>query len=636
MAEPTPDTSVEITPTPALAPTPAMTPAHASIGSTVSEADRKPQPTPTPEASEKVHATPMPGPTPVLTISPTEPCYGDYSNLLETSGDDFVRAVLQAEANCIQELEWVGDSWLQAKVSDEESLITVANAFRKIVNESGRAALPDIDQLATYLIQARDIHFWCRQEGSCEGPAWNHAKYYPTSYGTPVYEASKEAVDAFLEMANDEGGGIEERVHNLAELAQMVSLMNLQGEYFSLMAEWINRWDENKAASEESQEAMWQMLELIYWGHRNPEVGTAFAQNAELLQALRDFVLDPRWLGTQSHWIMDRFSLEIGRYTKYKHTANYHDAVPVIKSVINAYQDNPEGRSIWLRILSEIDYNDPDSCERYGICHWYDGKGFQANFRKAVFPHVLQCPKTACEGNSITIHAQDLGPEKLTLACDRLYNISASFQEFCETGCQPVTGDLNNKLEIFIFKDGPSCDALEAGSWGGWPDACSGIFWEGEPRNPYSPAEFVATEFTEYENPLDPDIAIWNFEHEYVHYLDGRYNRAGGYRDDPTIQWWIEGFAEYYAAETSPYINPPPRHSPYMMMEILLESGSIPTAYSDRHLAVRFLLENHRDFIDQLLALMRQGKYINYVKAMKEKAPMLEEEWQAWLRESPQ
>ena len=126
------------------------------------------------------------------------------------------------------------------------------------------------------------------------------------------------------------------------------------------------------------------------------------------MEAFRDLVRDSRWLGTEAHWIMDRFALEIGRYTKYKDTTNYDDAVPAIKSVIETYEGSPEGRSIWLRMLSEVDYNDYDNCQRYDLCKWYEGDGFQANFRKVLFPDVIECPETACEGNSIRIFAQDL------------------------------------------------------------------------------------------------------------------------------------------------------------------------------------------------------------------------------------
>ena len=52
---------------------------------------------------------------------------------------------------------------------------------------------------------------------------------------------------------------------------------------------------------------------------------------------------------------------------------------------------------------------------------------------------------------------------------------------------------------------------------------------------------------------IDPELAIWNFEHEYTHYLDGRFNLYGGYTGDPRIEGWSEGFAEYFAKNLDPY-----------------------------------------------------------------------------------
>ncbi len=40
---------------------------------------------------------------------------------------------------------------------------------------------------------------------------------------------------------------------------------------------------------------------------------------------------------------------------------------------------------------------------------------------------------------------------------------------------------------------------------------------------------------------------IWNLNHEYTHYLDGRYDTYGDFSAGQTVPdiWWIEGFAEY-------------------------------------------------------------------------------------------
>lgn len=81
----------------------------------------------------------------------------------------------------------------------------------------------------------------------------------------------------------------------------------------------------------------------------------------------------------------------------------------------------------------------------------------------------------------------------------------------------------------------------------------------------------------------------------------------------------------------SPYIGVPPCETPYSLTETLLHSYSIPTTYPQRHLAVRFLMEHHRDFIDTLLETIRRGEYAAYTARLAAEAPKLEDEWRAWL-----
>ena len=68
------------------------------------------------------------------------------------------------------------------------------------------------------------------------------------------------------------------------------------------------------------------------------------------------------------------------------------------------------------------------------------------------------------------------------------------------------------------------------------------MYLEGDPSNPDNQANFVAYEAS-YANA---DHYVWNLEHEYVHYLDGRFNLYGDF-NAPTadIVWWSEGVAEY-------------------------------------------------------------------------------------------
>lgn len=564
------------------------------------------------------------------TVAGDHPCAELYTVLLGAKGWGLVELVMQADTECIADLEWVSDGPLQISVSQEANVITIANAIVSILENEFEPAAEEIERMYLYLTQVKDIHYWCLTRRSCDGAEWSSARFYSMGRGSPVNIAVKNAIDA---TAAYQGASQSDAFHARILASSMVAAMDyeLNGYYLTLLSDWLVAWDDQRASNPAYQHLLHQLFELVYQGHRQRDFGRAFGENRELLHAFEIFILDPRRLGTESQWIMERIAEELGHYTKYKHTTNYGAALPVIRSALKTYEDDPRGKTISLLMISEINYYDAENCARYGLCDWYEGGQFNAKFRDRLFSDRLECPRTACEGNSITILAQHMEPEKLELACQRLYDYGRAFHEICGTDCEPVHGDSNSHLEVYVFNDGRSCELLESAAFGENPDSCSGIYWEGNPLSSRDPARLVVTEYTADENPRDPDLAIWNFAHEYAHYLDGRYNRRGAYRDAPSIHWWVEGFAEYFADETSPYIDTPSLQSPYTLADTLLYSGSIPTKYSHRHLAVRYLMENQREFVDVLLGFMRSNKYQEYRKHMASEAPKFEAEWQSWL-----
>lgn len=560
-------------------------------------------------------------------------CREFYDDLLTTTGNELVDLIRHADISCVSDLERVPNPPLQIAVSREANIIAVGNGTAEVLEDYDGTSRNGVKTLFNFLRIAKEIHYWCRVRRTCAGAAWNAVDAYSIDPGAPAYEAVKGALDAFVEhplffSRRTQHGD------NLWEVARAIADYDMHEAFLHVVAQWLDAWNEHYAGLAIFQAVMYRILGIVYQGHRRKQAfGPVFGEDRDLIHALRDFVLDDRWLGTTSHWIMDRSAIELGRYSKYRGTTNYDYVLPIIESVLSTYGHDDRAKSIRLRLIAEIDYNDGNRCTRYGLCEWYGGEGFNANFRDALFVEKLACPINACPADTVTIHAQDLGADKLTLACERLADHSQVFQSIFATGCKPVPEDVNSHLEIFVFNDGRSCEDLESAAFGRNPDTCSGIYWEGDPSSAGTDARFVATEYTIDENPRDPDLAIWNFEHEYGHYLDGRYNRHGPYRgSDPAIHWWVEGFAEYFAAEVSPYIGTPAHSSPYTLTDTLLKSGSIPTRYAHRHLAVRYFMQNRRDFVEELLALMRQGKWREYANHMASHAPTYEAEWRAWLR----
>ena len=562
----------------------------------------------------------------------TEACTALYDALRTTTGDALVDLVRRADIDCISDLEWLSDGALLVTVSREANVVAVANGIVRVLPEYAGTYRSGMKTLFNFLRMIADIHYWCLVRRSCSGDEWDAAATYSMAPGSRPYAAVKTAIDAFvahplfLHRGEPHGDTVWEVAHSVIDY-------RMEEVYLHAIARWLEAWDERYAELSIFQDVMDAWLSVVYQGHRRkPEFGPVFGEDQELLHAFRDFVTDSRWLGTKSHWIMDRGAIELARYTIYTDTANYDRVAPILRSVLETYEHSDAGRSIWLRVIAEIDYNDARSCDRYDLCDWYAGDGFNANFRKALFAERMECRANACPADRITLHAQALGAEKLALACRRLADHSRRFQEIFDVDCTPVPDDDNRRLEAFVFNDGRSCEHLESAAFGRNPDSCSGIYWEGDPTDAFTAARFVATEYTPDEDPRDPDLAIWNFEHEYGHYLDGRYNRWGPYRgSDPTVHWWTEGFADYFAAEVSPYIGLPAFESPYSLTETLLRSGSIPTRYRHRHLAVRYFMQNRRDFVEVLLRHLRRGEFSAYRAYMREQAPGYEAEWQSWL-----
>ena len=564
-------------------------------------------------------------------IGADEGCSGLYAALRSATGDRLVEVVRRGDLRCLDRLRSDLDPPLQIAVSRESNVVTVANSIPEAMADYTGSGNEGVHQLFLYLRAAEYIHYYCLLDRSCNGEEWNNVETYSMEAGSPVHRAVRAAIDSFVEHPQFRHAG-RQHTDTLYDVGYTIIFYEMSGLYLSLVEDWLNDWDDNYAANPIFHRQMDVILDVVSWGHVRPPFADFFGEYRGLVHALRDFVLAEQWLGTSSQWIMERSVMELGHYFQHKNTTNYEYVLPIALSVLTTYRDRPEAKDIFLRLVGEIDYHDVGNCERYGLCDWYAGDGFKANFRAALFTDTMVCPVNACSGDTITIHAQDLEADKLATACQRMYEEGQAFQTLFDTQCTPVPDDLNSHVDVYVFNDGDACWAMQFPAFGRGVDTCSGIYYEHDPSDPDSSAQFIVTEYEDDEYARDPELPIRNFEHEYAHYLDGRYNRHGPYRGhDDSVHWWVEGFAEYLSAEVSPYIGLPRCESPYSLTETLLHSDSIPTSYAQRHLAVRFLMANHGDFIDTLLKYTRQGEYAAYTAHMAAEAPKLEGEWRTWL-----
>ncbi|MCH7370876.1 collagenase [Aeromonas sp. MR16] len=156
-----------------------------------------------------------------------------------------------------------------------------------------------------------------------------------------------------------------------------------------------------------------------------------------------------------------------------------------------------------------------------------------------VLPFEHTCSPT------LRLRAQDLSQDQASNICRELGAEEEQFHRQLETGGQPVADDHNEALELVIFDSSADWKRYGSALFGGVSTDNGGIYIEGDPARPGNQARFFAYE-AEWKRPA---FQVWNLRHEYVHYLDGRFNQYGSFGHYPLNRttWWSEGLAEFVA-----------------------------------------------------------------------------------------
>ena len=216
--------------------------------------------------------------------------------------------------------------------------------------------------------------------------------------------------------------------------------------------------------------------------------------------------------------------------------------------------------------------------------------------------------------DSLFILAQDLNEDELALSCSKLTSQEASFHQILETGNQATPNDFNTALRVVAFKNWSQYNAYGQLLFDISTDN-GGMYIEGTPSKPGNQATFFA--YRQFW--IQPEFAIWNLNHEYVHYLDGHFAKYGGFGHFPSkMVWWSEGLAEYISKGDS---------NPSTLKVIKRDIDKAPsleeifaTEYKDgqdrtykwSYMAVRFLAEHHHSDFVQLSKYLKTDYFEGY------------------------
>ncbi|MCL1059537.1 collagenase [Shewanella gelidimarina] len=234
--------------------------------------------------------------------------------------------------------------------------------------------------------------------------------------------------------------------------------------------------------------------------------------------------------------------------------------------------------------------------------------------------------------DSLFILAQDLNSQELTDSCTKLTSQESHFHQLLETQQQPTANDNNDALRVVAFKNWSQYHYYGQLVFDIQTDN-GGMYIEGQPSKPGNQATFFA--YRQWW--IEPEFAIWNLNHEYVHYLDGHFVKYGGFGHFPSkMVWWSEGLAEYIARgdknpTTLKIIKRDIEEAPSLEDIFATEyKDGVDMTYKWSYMAVRFLAEHHHSDYVKLSQFLKTDYFEGYESLLAE-LTQHQQEFADWL-----
>ncbi|MFB0631579.1 collagenase [Streptomyces sp. AB3(2024)] len=430
----------------------------------------------------------------------------------------------------------------------------------------------------------------------------NHADVVG-DYGTALDGSARGALDAFFASprskdVTDANGEI------LNEVVTLIDSTHAAGRYAGVVKWMLGTYDGTWPGQ------MNLAMQHVEWVVENGFKAKNDARGWRAALKADPAILDT-WAGfiTRNGAELNRLDVvsNVGRYLGYAlDVPELKDRVrPLLKDLINRYPNVGPTAPITMNLGWYTRQYDKGNCAAYAIC----------DLGERVLPVVLPIQRTCNPG--LKIRAQDMSPGQLDSTCTSLANQDAYFHRVIgDKGAIP--GDVNTNLEVVVFDDYTQYSLYAWAIYNIDVDN-GGMYEEGNPAAPGNQARFIAHE----ASWLRPDFQIWNLNHEYTHYLDGRYDMAGDFDASlttPTI-WWVEGIAEnisygYRGVRNADAIAEAAKNTYRLsdLFDTVYNQDADPDVNSNRvyrwgFLAVRYMLQAHPADVQTVLDKYRAGDW---------------------------
>lgn len=415
-----------------------------------------------------------------------------------------------------------------------------------------------------------------------------------------------------------------------SETFTFITNMNDEGYYLPRMKNVVQRFTNtpnnpnaaNALSERASSGAMTGALTVIFYSHYRGTVDNALQNDPSYPQTLYNFVISNKasLIGGNNAYQLSDAEREAFRFMQY---ANQKPAVkPMVKNILATSTMTGNDSNLWLEAASSVSYYDNANCAEYGTCN------YKTDLANVVLKNNYTCSP------SLRIRAQDMTQAQLQESCNKLAASEVYFHKMLQTNRKPVADDNNTSLELVVFDD-YSNYAKYAGVLYDIDTNNGGMYLEGNPAQVGNQARFIAHE----ASWLRPSFQVWNLEHEYIHYLDGRFDMYGDFSAGvakPTV-WWIEGIAEYLSLGNNNQKSiDAAKAGTYKLSTIFGNTYSMGDytnrAYRWGYMATRFMNERHRADIDSVVGKFRVGDYNAYQAHMQNIGTKYDAEFASWVQ----
>lgn len=344
--------------------------------------------------------------------------------------------------------------------------------------------------------------------------------------------------------------------------------------------------------------------------------------DSSYIHRLSGFITNNEWaIGTDSEQLLGNAARELARLVKTEDAETKKVVVDTLDSLLKRYPLGGKSDRIWVGIAEMVDAYASDYLEQLGLSN-----------SKSVLKQRIMTFSYDCRGPA-RILAQEMTEAQAITSCETLNFKEDDFHQTVNTGYQPVADDYSDSVDVIVFKTKSDYSTYSSFLFDNTTNN-GGQFLERDPSKQGNVPRFVA-----YQNGWGDDFSILNLEHEYVHYLDGRFNQYGDFHDtmrEGNIVWWLEGFAEYmYYKESYNAALVLGKEKTHTLADVFSTnySDGLNRVYRWGYLAVRFMIEKHPEDVTELLGYSRTGQYKEWVKLLERLGPAYNTEFHSWLDE---